>query len=54
MKETETAPRTHSANEPNEPTAGSDSIEDTTQEGSNSLSSNITLCDCSLILLRET
>ncbi|KAI9528704.1 hypothetical protein NQZ68_017302 [Dissostichus eleginoides] len=38
----------HSANEPNEPTAGSDAIEETSEE--DSPSSNTALCDCSLIL----
>lgn len=52
MEERATVPRTHSANEPNEPTAGNDGIEETTEEDDDSPSSNIALCDCSLILLR--
>lgn len=55
MEEQASVPRTHSANEPTEPTkpaAGSDGIEETTEEDDDSPWSNTALCDCSLILLR--
>lgn len=51
MEEQVNVPGTHSANEPNKPTAGSDGIEETSDDN-DSPSSNIALCDCSPILLR--
>lgn len=50
MEDQVSVPGTHSANEPNKPTAGSDGIEETSDD--DSPSSNIALCDCSPILLR--